>query len=33
MLASMHEMEALRVLLESALIQVQMPNAQSSPLH
>ncbi len=33
MLASMHEMEALRVLLESALIQVQMPNAQPRPLH
>ncbi|MDF0731546.1 hypothetical protein P0Y43_12505 [Pseudomonas entomophila] len=27
-LASMHEMEALRVLLESALIQVQMPQGQ-----
>lgn len=25
-MASMHEMEALRVLLESALIKVQMPN-------
>ncbi|TFF38648.1 hypothetical protein [Pseudomonas sp. RIT623] len=33
MLASMHEMEALRVLLESALIQVQMQNTQSRPLH
>ncbi|MCF1488293.1 hypothetical protein LZ838_13090 [Pseudomonas sp. AA27] len=33
MMASMHEMEALRVLLESALIQVQMPNAQPRPLH
>jgi hypothetical protein len=26
MMASMHEMEALRALLESALIQVQMPS-------
>nr|WP_046856332.1 hypothetical protein [Pseudomonas sp. CCOS 191] len=33
MLASMHETEALRVLLESALIQVQMPNAQLRTLH
>ncbi|MCG8294109.1 hypothetical protein [Pseudomonas entomophila] len=27
MMASMHEVESLRVLLESALIQVQMPKA------
>jgi hypothetical protein len=32
MMASMHEMESLRVLLEAALIQVQMPT-QASTLH
>ncbi|MCX5507753.1 MULTISPECIES: hypothetical protein [unclassified Pseudomonas] len=32
MMASMHEMESLRVLLEAALIQVQMP-AQAPTLH
>ncbi|WP_194787529.1 hypothetical protein [Pseudomonas sp. UFMG81] len=33
MMASMHEMEALRVLLESALIQVQMPLMEPRTLH
>jgi len=32
MMASMHEMEALRVMLESMLIQVQMP-AEPRTLH
>ncbi|AQW68141.1 hypothetical protein ACSFEV_01125 [Pseudomonas fulva] len=32
MMTSMHELEALRALLESALIQVQMP-AGAKPLH
>ncbi|AXM95221.1 hypothetical protein ACU5P1_14775 [Pseudomonas plecoglossicida] len=32
MMASMHEMEALRVMLESMLIQVQMP-AEPGTLH
>ncbi|MCO7521896.1 MULTISPECIES: hypothetical protein [unclassified Pseudomonas] len=32
-LAAMHEMEALRVLLESALIQVQMPQVAPRTLH
>jgi hypothetical protein len=32
MMASIHEVESLRVLLESALIQVQMP-AQPQVLH
>lgn len=32
MMASLHELEALRALLESALIQVQMPT-RPKPLH
>ncbi|ATP44603.1 hypothetical protein CR511_11275 [Pseudomonas putida] len=33
MMATMHELEALRVLLESALIQVQMPAHQPRTQH
>ena len=33
MMATMHELEALRVLLESALIQVQMPAQQPRTQH
>ncbi|MBC3437715.1 hypothetical protein HU735_20035 [Pseudomonas sp. BW16M2] len=32
-MAAMHKMEALRVLLESALIQVQMPQVEPRTLH
>jgi hypothetical protein len=32
MMTTMHELEALRALLESALVQVQMP-AEARPVH
>lgn len=32
-MASMHELETLRLLLESALTQVQMPQLEARPLH